>query len=136
VVLRIADDVSEIIVEEAVYFSVSKGLNYAVVPGRIAIMNVHCGVEKAIGTLPEETAEEVRQETFRILEGSSQLKYNLTGAERMALQCLKGNDLLAVLPADNGNGAVDLGTSDYNLNIAILLQDKAYTKLKTIPRIL
>jgi hypothetical protein len=37
--------------------------------------------------------------------------------------------LLIILPADKGNAAVVLGTSDYN-KIAILLQDKEYAKLK------
>jgi hypothetical protein len=71
-----------------------------------------CGVEKAIGTLPEETAEEIRQETVRILKGPRQPKDNLTGAERGDLQSLKANDLLTVLPADKGNAAVVMGTSD------------------------
>jgi hypothetical protein len=33
--------------------------------------------------------------------------------------------LLIILPADKGNAAVVLGTSDYNKKIATLLQDKA-----------
>jgi hypothetical protein len=41
--------------------------------------------------------------------------------------------LLTVLPADKGNAAVVLGTSDYNRNIATLLQDKAYATLKKDP---
>jgi hypothetical protein len=38
-----------------------------------------------------------------------------------------------LLPADKGNAAVVLGTSDYNKKIATLLQDKAYAKLKKDP---
>jgi hypothetical protein len=38
--------------------------------------------------------------------------------------------LLTVLPADKGNAAVVLGTSDYNQKIATLMQVKAYAKLK------
>jgi hypothetical protein len=36
----------------------------------------------------------------------------------------------SVLPADKGNATVVLDTSDYNLKIAALLEDKAYRKLK------
>jgi hypothetical protein len=52
--------------------ALSKGFIYAVAPGRIPAKDFFCGVEKAIGTLPEETAEEIRQETVRILKGSRQ----------------------------------------------------------------
>jgi hypothetical protein len=90
-------------------------------------------VEVAIVTLPEETAEEIRHETGRILKCSRQLKDNLTGAERRALRSSKANDSLNILPADRGNAAVVMGTSDYNNKIAPLLKDKAYAKLKKIP---
>jgi hypothetical protein len=39
-------------------------------PGRIPAKDFLCGLEKAIGTLPEEAVEEIRQETVRILKGS------------------------------------------------------------------
>jgi hypothetical protein len=108
-------------------------VRYPVAPGRIPAKDFLCGVEKTIGTLPEETAVEIRQETVRILKGSRQPKDNLTGAERRALRSLKANASLTVLPADKGNAAVVLGTSDYNKKIATLLQDKAYEKLKKDP---
>jgi hypothetical protein len=38
--------------------------------------------------------------------------------------------LLTVLPAGKGNATVVLGTADYNMKIATLLQDKACAKLK------
>jgi hypothetical protein len=87
----------------------------------VPIKDILCGVEKAIGALPEETAEEIRQETVRILKGSRKPKDNLTGAERRAFRALKANAALTVLPADKGNVAVVLGTSDYNQKIAALL---------------
>jgi hypothetical protein len=61
-------------------------------PRRIPDKDFLCGVEKAIGTLPEETAEEIRQETVRILKGPRQPKDKITGAERRALRPLKAND--------------------------------------------
>jgi hypothetical protein len=130
---RTVINLSGVPLEEAACSALSKGLNYAVAPGRIPAKDFLCGVKKATGTLPEETAEEIRQETVRILKGSRQPKDNLTGAERRAFRCLKANDLLTVLPADKGNAAVVLGTLDYNKNIATLLQDKAYAKLKKDP---
>jgi hypothetical protein len=126
-------NLSGVPLEEAACSALSKGLNYAVAPGCISAKDYLCGVEKTIGTLPEEIAEEIRQEPVRILKGSFQPKDNLTGAEWRALRSLKANDLLTVLPADSGNAAVVLGTLDYNKKIATLLQDKAYTKLKKDP---
>jgi hypothetical protein len=75
--------------EETACSALSKSLNYVVVPGRIPVKDFLCDVGKAIRTLSEETAEEIRQETFCILNGSSQPKDNLTGAERIALRPLK-----------------------------------------------
>jgi hypothetical protein len=40
-----------------------------------------CGVEKVIGALPEETAEEIWNETVRILKGSCKPKCSLAGVE-------------------------------------------------------
>jgi hypothetical protein len=63
-------------------------------------------VEKAIKTLPAETAEEARQETVRILRVSSTPRDNLTDAERKALRALRRNTDLTILPADKGNATV------------------------------
>jgi hypothetical protein len=41
--------------------------------------------------------------------------------------------VLTVLPADKGNVPVVLDTSDYNRQIAALLEDKTYKKLKKDP---
>jgi hypothetical protein len=97
----------------------------AVVPAE----DILCGMEKVIGVWPE-TAEEVQQETVRILKGSCKPKENLTSAERGALRALKANNTLMVLPADKGNVTVVLDTADYNQKIPALLEDKAYKKLK------
>jgi hypothetical protein len=88
-------------------------------------------MERPIAALPEESAEEIRQETVRILIGSRQPKDSLPGAELRALRSLTANDLLTVLPANKGYAAVVLGISDYN-EIASLMQDKASRSLKRI----
>jgi hypothetical protein len=45
-----------------------KGLNYAVTPRTIPMEDIFAGVEKAVQSLPVETAEEARQETVRIIK--------------------------------------------------------------------
>jgi hypothetical protein len=81
------------------------------------------GVEKAIKSVPVEKAEEARQETVRIIKNSSRPKDNLTRKERNALQNLKQDNKLTILPADKGNATVTLNTSDYKQKIASLLED-------------
>jgi hypothetical protein len=77
------------------------------------------GVEKAVCALLEEAAEEVRQETVRILKASKKPRDNLSGAERRALRTLRTNADLMVLPADKGN--VVFNTSDYKQKSEALL---------------
>jgi hypothetical protein len=112
--------------------ALSKGLNFAVAVASVTIKDILCRVEKVIGALPEQTAE-IRQETVRILKVSRKPKDNLTGAKRRALQALKTNEVPTVLPADKGNAAMILDTSDYNQKIAALLEDNAYKELKKDP---
>jgi hypothetical protein len=58
--------------EEAAYSTLSKGLNYALALRFIPVKDIICGVVKAIRILSEDDAEEVRQETIRILRDSLQ----------------------------------------------------------------
>ncbi|XP_023723162.1 uncharacterized protein LOC111873027, partial [Cryptotermes secundus] len=126
-------NLSDVPLDEAAFWAMSKGLNFAVAPKSVPVKDILCGVEKVIVALPVETAEEIRQETVRILKNSRKPNDNLTGAERRALRSLKANEALTVLPADKGNAAVVLDTSDYNRKIAAVLEDKAYRKLKKDP---
>ena len=57
--------------DDAVYSALWKGLNYAVAPTVFSIKDILTGVEKAIKSLPAETAEEARQEIVRIIRDSS-----------------------------------------------------------------
>jgi hypothetical protein len=84
---------------------------------------------KAKIILPEDNSEEIRE----ILKKCRQPKSNLTTAEWRDFRSLKANGLLTVVPAEKGNAAVVLGTSDYNRKIATILEDKAYMKLKRDP---
>jgi hypothetical protein len=130
---NIVVNMSKVPFEEATCLALIKGRTFAVAPASVSVNDILCGVEKAIGVLPEETAEKIRQETVRILKGSFKPKDKLTGAERRALRAFKANEVLTVLPADKGNAAVEMGTSGYNQKIATLLEDKAYKNLKKDP---
>jgi hypothetical protein len=104
-----------------------------VAPAALPIEDFFSGVVTAVRALPEEAAEEVRQETVRILKASRKPKDNLSGAERRALRTLRTNADLTILPADKGNAIVVLNTSDYNREIGALLGAPTYRMLAKDP---
>jgi hypothetical protein len=65
--------------------TLSKSLNYVVAHGLLTIKDMLYGKEKAVGILPEETAEKILLEMVGILNGSHLPKDNLTCASRRAL---------------------------------------------------
>ena len=119
--------------DDGLHSLLRKGLNYAVTPRSIPIEDMLTGVEKAVQPLPVESAEEVRQETIRIIKSASKPKNNLTRTERAALKNLKNNSELTILPADKGNATVILSTTDYKQKIHTLLEDPAYRRLTKDP---
>jgi hypothetical protein len=56
--------------EEAPYSALIKSWNFPLAPVPVPVKDSMCVVEKAIGALPEEIAENIRQETVRMLKGS------------------------------------------------------------------
>jgi hypothetical protein len=112
-------NLSEVLLEAAACSALNKGLNYVVTPGAVLVDDILCGIEKAIGALLEETAEEGRQEIVRILKGSRKPKDNMTLAETRAL---------TVLPTAKVNTTVAVDTAHYNRKIADFLVDHTYRK--------
>jgi hypothetical protein len=89
-------DLSDQKLEDGISSLLQKGLNYAVTPRSIPIEDILAGVEKAVQSLPVETAEEARQETLRIIKNFSKPRDNLTRTERAALKNLKQNTNLTI----------------------------------------
>jgi hypothetical protein len=89
----------------------SKGLNFAVSSLVLPIEDILGGV-KDISKLPVEVAEDVREETPRILKVSKKPRNNLSRAEEQTLFTLRGTADLTFLPADRGNATVVLNTTD------------------------
>ena len=110
-----------------------KGLNFAVTPRHTPIEDILTGVEKAVRSLPVEKAEEARQETVRIIKNSQRPRDNLTRTERAALNNLKLNTNITILPTDKGNATVILNRTDYKQKITSLLEDPAYRRLTKDP---
>jgi hypothetical protein len=71
----------------------SRGLNFAHTTNpRSNLKDVTIGVERAIQHLPTAAAEEIRQETSRILRHSKSQKRNISKAEREALLAVRNNE--------------------------------------------
>ncbi|XP_072384331.1 uncharacterized protein [Diabrotica undecimpunctata] len=85
--------------DEATKSVLSKGFNFAVAPARIPIENI-CEVESSITNIPSDTAETIRQDVSRILRTAKPPKRNLTHEEKEALNSLRKNKEIIVLPAD------------------------------------
>jgi hypothetical protein len=122
-------NLSSVPLENAAHSALGKGLNYAVSPAVLPIEDFLTGVEKTIVSLPVEAAEEVRQETVRILKAYSRPRDGLSGAERRAVRSLRTNADLTLLHADKSNATVVLNTKDYNEKISALLRAPTYRRL-------
>ncbi|KDR20397.1 hypothetical protein L798_04931 [Zootermopsis nevadensis] len=108
-------------------------MNYAVAPTVLPIEDFLSGVERTVRSLPEEAAEEVRQETVRILRASKKPKDSLSRAERRALRALRNNADLTVHPADKGSATMVHRTEDYNRKIIAILEPPTYRLLPKDP---
>jgi hypothetical protein len=62
----------------------------------VPVEDTVCVLEKAPGAVPEETTEEVQQETARILKDLYKTQGNLNGAERRSLWALKVSEEITV----------------------------------------
>ncbi|XP_072401602.1 uncharacterized protein [Diabrotica undecimpunctata] len=91
---------SNFTLDEATKSVLSKGFNFAVAPARIPIENIICEVESSITNIPSDTAETIRQDVSRILRTAKPPKRNITHEEKEALNSLRKNKEIIVLPAD------------------------------------
>ncbi|XP_072037413.1 uncharacterized protein [Amphiura filiformis] len=116
-----------------------KGLNYAVSSKRIEgrqITEIITSTESAIRSskLEYSRAEELRQRVNASILSAKPPKSNLTKSEYLAVDSLKKDDSITILPADKGRCTVVLNSKDYDQKVKTLLEDtKTYTPLKRDP---
>ena len=84
--------------DDSLRSALQKGLNFAISPTTLPIEDIITGVEKAVHSLPVETAEEIRHETVRIIKSSKRPKGNLTRAKRRAVKSVRTNGDFTILP--------------------------------------
>ncbi|KAM4589401.1 uncharacterized protein V3H82_003528 isoform 2-T2 [Fundulus diaphanus] len=114
----------------------SKGLNFAISPQEIPIVELITATESAIknNNLAETEAEKLRMKITATLSSAKPPPSNLTPQERKAITSLSQDQSINILPADKGRCTVVLNTSDYQDKIHTLLSDtNTYESLKRDP---
>ena len=100
-----------------------KGLNFAVSPRVLPTKEVIVSTEIACKFLPTSKAQSLRGEVVKCLKKSKPPSSNISKGEFVAIQELKGNKDITILPADRGRATVILNTTDYETKMATLLND-------------
>nr|XP_050041095.1 uncharacterized protein LOC126538259 [Dermacentor andersoni] len=114
-----------------------KGLNFntgaSPNPARVI-----CAVERAVTQLPSEVREEARTRAIGVLSKwrTRNPQARFSPAEKQAVEGLRNNDSIAILPADKGNAIVLLDRSDYNEKMKDLLSDEdTYVAIQKDPTV-
>ncbi len=114
----------------------TKGLNYAVAPKRLPIVDFITCTESAIhhAKIPPGEAEELRRFVAITIKNAKLPKSNLSKEKGKALDKLKRDRDIVILLADKGRCTVVLDSTTYDSKIQELLNDtKTYQVLKRDP---
>ncbi|XP_072165864.1 uncharacterized protein [Diadema setosum] len=79
-----------------------KGMSFAIAPKRIPAVEIVSRVESTIRTLDAESKESIRKDISTVLQQAKPPKPNITGEMHRALEALKKDRDIIVLPADKG----------------------------------
>ena len=112
----------------------AKGLNFAVTPKDLPVKEYVTVTETACRSLPPNEAEELRSRVSNILRHHRTVTPNISKEEIQALDTLRKDKSIKILPADKGRCAVILDTEEYMKKCKDLLSDtNTYEKLKKDP---
>ncbi|XP_046398173.1 uncharacterized protein LOC124164978 [Ischnura elegans] len=126
-------NLANITLDDATTAVLAKGLNFAITPRDIPRERFITEVESGIRKLPKPVADEIREDVARVLRRAKPPKPNITLKERAALNALRENKNIVILPADKGNATVLLEKEKYNSKVEELLSDTIYNKLQKNP---
>ena len=107
-----------------------KGLNYAVTPKDVPVVELVTATETACRKLDPSNANELRSKVVNTISRPRTYESNISPLERKALKDLKSDKSIRILPADKGRCVVILDKSEYEEKCEELLSDsKTYVKL-------
>ncbi|XP_072037290.1 uncharacterized protein [Amphiura filiformis] len=112
----------------------AKGLNYAVSPTDVCTDEFVLATELACKNLAHSEAVQLRSKVASTLRSSKPPKSNVSNQERKAINVLKKEDSIVILPADKGKATVVLDKQEYNEKVDSMLSDtKTYEELTSDP---
>jgi hypothetical protein len=130
---KVVINLSDKALEPAAISILSKGLNYAQTTSINSNMkDLISGIEQAIHHLSTDTAEEIRQETSRIIRHAKS-QDNIPRVEREGLLPLRNDDSITILPADKCKATVIISSTEYNRKLRALLDSPVYKRLTFDP---
>ena len=106
----------------------AKGVNFAVTPTKIPVVDIVTSTESVCRKLTEREAGELRSKVAKVLSRPRKIESNLSKDELKALDELKKDQDIRILPADKGRIVVVLDTAEYKQKCEDLLKDTATYK--------
>ena len=112
----------------------AKGLNYAISPTDVCAEDFVIATEVACRKLPTADSVQLRAKVASILKSSKPPENNVTKGERRAINSLKKEKGIIILPADKGKATCVLDVSTYEEKVSSMLADKkTYAELPKDP---
>ena len=109
-------------------------LNFAVSPDALPVNDIIVATESACKNLPDDKAAELKGRVVNIVKNSKPPRSNISKPERLAIESLKKDKSIQILPADKGRATMVIDNSDYESKALTLLQDEnVYEKLNKDP---
>ena len=106
----------------------AKGVNFAVAPTKIPVVDIVTSTESVCRKLSDREAGELRSKVANLLSRPRKIESNLSKDELKALDELKKDQDIRILPADKGRIVVVLDTAEYKQKCENLLKDTATYK--------
>ena len=111
--------------------ALEKGLNFSITPKKIPVAKILSSVENGIFSLNQLAKDTMRVSVANILKNCKvSATVNITKEQEKALQNLRKDETVKILPADKGRSIVVMDSDEYKEKVAVLLNDsKTYLKL-------
>ena len=111
----------------------SKGLNFAITPTTLPVEEIIAGTEVVAKYMTETAAEELKGEVLRNIKRAKLPKSNISKGERVALQTLKKDNSIIILPAVKGRATVIMNTAEYREKMTDMVGDtNTYPRLSKV----
>ena len=111
--------------------ALEKGSNFSIAPKKIPVAKILSSVENGIFSLNQTAKDTIRVSVANILKSCKvPATVNITKEQEKALQNLRRDETVKILPADKGRSIVVMDSDEYKEKVYVLLNDtNTYWKL-------